>query len=274
MMRFSSVLLPKVEETVEESLSKLWDHEELGDRKPTDFLHHLQTLARKSQQTIDSPLIRSKFISSMPTSMRAPLAVLRSAPVRELAEAADSIWASNKSSKSSSSNYVSSANAFDTKSIASEVAAILSKGRSNQHPRRFNNQQHNQHQNHRQSRFSNHSNQQYSRNNSRHPSPHYSRNRSPSNRQHHSNYSNPNQNIICFYQITAVQHATANHHVSSTTFPNQAEIHHHQNQQVVFSQFRLISLIKQSISWLILAAIIQFCLSLYFQRTHQTACER
>ena len=151
--KFALILLPKVEETVKECLSKLWDYEELGDRKPTDCLHHLQMLARQPQQTIGSPLIRCKFISSLPTSMKAPLYVIQSAPVRELAKFADCIWASNKSSEPSSSCYVSSANPFFTKSIASELAANFSKGHSNPHTRRFNNQQHNQHQNHRQSGF-------------------------------------------------------------------------------------------------------------------------
>ena len=90
---FKDILLPKVEESVEVSLTRLLEHEELGDRKPSTFLEHLVNLADRAGQDRDSNLIRQKFIQSMPSEIKVPLSALVSTPLKELADAADKMWA-------------------------------------------------------------------------------------------------------------------------------------------------------------------------------------
>ena len=93
---FKDILLPKVEESIEVSLTRLLEHEELGDRKPSTFLEHLVNLADRAGQDRDSNLIRQKFIQSMPSEIKVPLSALVSTPLKELADAADKMWANFK----------------------------------------------------------------------------------------------------------------------------------------------------------------------------------
>ena len=192
-----NILLPKVEDSVEESLRKLLEHQELGDRKPTIFLEHLQDLATRASQDPESILIRQKFIDNMPSEIRIPLAALVSSPLKELAEAADKMYSTLKpttSSKYCVSNIQNSK--IDIDAIVSQVSNRLNLNRSSN---KFNsNKSHNKnnsfHNNRNRYNNYNHYNS-HSRRNSRSPSA----NRSLSNYKTNRSNNNNHNNAICYF---------------------------------------------------------------------------
>ena len=126
--KFSDLVLPKVEGSIEENLSKLLETQVLGDHQPSQFLNKLQTLAQQAQQPLDSALIKQKFISAMPAVIRPPLAALRSPPIREIAETADRMMAAlNVTAPSTTRDFPPVSSVDD---LAERVAAILQNKRS------------------------------------------------------------------------------------------------------------------------------------------------
>ena len=123
---FSALVLPKVEGSQEVGLARLLESQELGDMQPSQFLLKLQNLAQQAQQPIDSALVKQKFITAMPPSIRAPLAALKSPPIKEIAEAADRMMATTKPLPVPSYNTVAAVSPVHD--LAEQVAAILGRG--------------------------------------------------------------------------------------------------------------------------------------------------
>lgn len=73
-----------------EKLQQLLQGERIGDRKPTQFLAHLRQLAPES---MDDELVREFWWKELSPTARAILSAVDKANTRQLAEAADSVYA-------------------------------------------------------------------------------------------------------------------------------------------------------------------------------------
>ncbi|KAG0422516.1 hypothetical protein HPB47_001666, partial [Ixodes persulcatus] len=63
--------------------------EELGDRRPTQFLRHLQHLLGDKASSLDAAILRELFLQRLPTAVRVGLAAAHRLTLAELAELAD-----------------------------------------------------------------------------------------------------------------------------------------------------------------------------------------
>lgn len=72
----------------EEKTRKLLEREELGDRKPSQFLRHLQTLAGSS---MSDTMMRTLWSGRLPASMQPILAIHKETELDKVAEMADHI---------------------------------------------------------------------------------------------------------------------------------------------------------------------------------------
>ncbi|CAN8013061.1 unnamed protein product [Ixodes pacificus] len=76
-------------------LQQLLSAEELGDRRPSQFLRHLQHLLGDKAASIDAAILRELFLQRLPPPVRVGLAVAHRLPLLELAELADLIMEVN-----------------------------------------------------------------------------------------------------------------------------------------------------------------------------------
>ncbi|KAG0426494.1 hypothetical protein HPB47_026404 [Ixodes persulcatus] len=76
-------------------LQQLLSAEELGDRRPSQFLRHLQHLLGDKAASIDAAILRELFLQRLPPPVRVGLAVAHGLPLLELAELADRIMEVN-----------------------------------------------------------------------------------------------------------------------------------------------------------------------------------
>lgn len=74
--------------TQEQRTKQLLEHEELGDRRPSQFLRHLRTLAGTS---VPDSLIRTLWLGRLPAQMQVSLATRAEDRLDEVAEQADRI---------------------------------------------------------------------------------------------------------------------------------------------------------------------------------------
>ncbi|KAJ8914416.1 hypothetical protein NQ315_017510 [Exocentrus adspersus] len=72
----------------EQKTRRLLEMEEMGDRKPSQFLRHLQTLAGT---TVSDSMLRTLWFSRLPSSMQTMLAAQQDLSLERLADLADSI---------------------------------------------------------------------------------------------------------------------------------------------------------------------------------------
>lgn len=79
-------LVKRLSQSQEEMTRRLLQTEEIGDRKPSQFLRHLQSLSGNS---VDNQLLRSIWTSRMPKEIQPLLAIFKKSTLDELAEAAD-----------------------------------------------------------------------------------------------------------------------------------------------------------------------------------------
>src|SRR5215469_1835416 len=71
-------------------LTAILSQQNLGDRKPTDFLQHLLSLLSPGQATLEESLIRPLFLQKLPSQVQTVLSSLPlSTPLKEIAAAAD-----------------------------------------------------------------------------------------------------------------------------------------------------------------------------------------
>lgn len=81
-------LIKRLCATQEEKTRQLLEREEIGDRKPSQFLRHLQSLA---DTTISESLIKTLWMSRLPKCVQVALAIVKDQSLTDLASHADSI---------------------------------------------------------------------------------------------------------------------------------------------------------------------------------------
>ena len=85
------MLIKRTAASNQRCLQQLFSAEELGDRKPTQLLRHLQQLAGDTPGA-DGAFLRQLFLQCLPSNIRMVLASTRSdMPINELAQLADKI---------------------------------------------------------------------------------------------------------------------------------------------------------------------------------------
>ncbi|KAL1448829.1 hypothetical protein WDU94_000084 [Cyamophila willieti] len=81
-------LIKRLSASQEEKTRQLLEREEIGDRKPSQFLRHLQNLADSS---ISESLLRTLWMSRLPKCIQVALAIIKDKSLDDLATHADSI---------------------------------------------------------------------------------------------------------------------------------------------------------------------------------------
>lgn len=81
-------LIRRLTDSQEQRIRQLLEREELGDRKPSQFLRHLSTLA---SSTVPSDLLRTLWLGRLPQHMQTILATRTHDKLAEVAEQADRI---------------------------------------------------------------------------------------------------------------------------------------------------------------------------------------
>jgi len=81
-------LIQRLTDSQEQRIRQLLEREELGDRKPSQFLRHLSTLARS---TLPTELIRTLWLGRLPAQMQAILATRTEDRLEDIADQADRI---------------------------------------------------------------------------------------------------------------------------------------------------------------------------------------
>jgi len=87
-------LIQRLTDSQAQRIRQLLEHEELGDRKPSQFLRHLSTLAGS---TVTGELLRTLWLGRLPSSMQAILATRTDDRLEDIAEQADRIHEVNQS---------------------------------------------------------------------------------------------------------------------------------------------------------------------------------
>ncbi|XP_011858693.1 PREDICTED: uncharacterized protein LOC105556220 [Vollenhovia emeryi] len=85
-------LTQRLSASQEQRTRQLLEHEELGDRKPSQFLRHLQGLAGN---TVPDSLLRTLWLGRLPAQMQVILATRQGDRLDEVAEQADRIYEVN-----------------------------------------------------------------------------------------------------------------------------------------------------------------------------------
>ncbi|XP_070169328.1 uncharacterized protein [Polyergus mexicanus] len=81
-------LIQRLTDSQAQKIKQLLEHEELGDRKPSQFLRHLTTLAGT---TVSDELLRTLWLGRLPPQMQAILATRTEDELSSVAEQADRI---------------------------------------------------------------------------------------------------------------------------------------------------------------------------------------
>ena len=116
-------LLNSTSTTLQERLQQIVDREELGDRKPSQFLAALQNLM--GETPVSDELMRGFFMRRMPPMVCAVLASLPAdAPVSQLATVADAVHAAAPSTAVPPIQQVSAENAGTPRTSSAPVGAV------------------------------------------------------------------------------------------------------------------------------------------------------
>lgn len=142
--KLKTELIRRLGSPQEQKTRRLLEHEEMGDRKPSQFLRHLQALAGSA---VPENLVRSLWMGRLPSSIQAILATQSKTDTATVAELADAVFealprhqvmaaAPAKTNIETSIEEISHAMASLTNKISSmqhEIAEIRRRERS--HPR-------------------------------------------------------------------------------------------------------------------------------------------
>ncbi|XP_060810009.1 uncharacterized protein LOC132904102 [Amyelois transitella] len=119
--KLKSELIKRLSASKEKKVKQLFMHEELGDRKPSQFLRHLQHLAGPG---VPEDFVRTIWTSRLPHNMQQVIASQASSPIESLADLADRIQdiappAPTVASTSSSNN-----SAITMEDMAKQIAEL------------------------------------------------------------------------------------------------------------------------------------------------------
>lgn len=84
-----NALISRLSESQEQRTRQLLEHEELGDRKPSQFLRHLQTLAGAN---VPDQILRTLWLGRLPSQLQAILAPRSRDKLEDVAKQADRIY--------------------------------------------------------------------------------------------------------------------------------------------------------------------------------------
>lgn len=87
--KLKSELIKRLTNSREKDLQKLLMHEQLGDRKPSQFLRHLQHIAGPD---VPEDILKAIWTSRLPLSIQVLITSQPHSSLNELAEAADRVW--------------------------------------------------------------------------------------------------------------------------------------------------------------------------------------
>lgn len=90
--KLKAELIRRLSASQEQKTRRLLEHEEMGDRKPSQFLRHLQGLAGTA---VPDGIVRSLWFGRLPASMQAILTTQANADLEAVAELADAIAEAN-----------------------------------------------------------------------------------------------------------------------------------------------------------------------------------
>ncbi|CAK9827621.1 hypothetical protein ANTRET_LOCUS5302 [Anthophora retusa] len=86
--KLKTELIRRLSVTQEQKARRLLEHEEIGDRRPSQFLRHLRSLAGTC---VSEPLLRTLWLGRLPSSVQAILATQQGTALDKVAELADAI---------------------------------------------------------------------------------------------------------------------------------------------------------------------------------------
>ncbi|XP_044755001.1 uncharacterized protein LOC123313954 [Coccinella septempunctata] len=86
-------LVRRLSASQEEKTRRLLEREEMGDRKPSQFLRHLQGLA---DPTVPEALMKSLWMSRLPKCVQVSLAIIKDTNLEDLATHADNIMEASR----------------------------------------------------------------------------------------------------------------------------------------------------------------------------------
>lgn len=112
-------LIKRLGDSSEKKSQQLLMHEELGDRKPSQFLRHLQDLAGKQ---VTEEFLRTMWISRLPWNIQSVLAAQPNAELSLLADLADRIHAVVKSTPQVASTSQAPGSSLDA--VMNEIAEL------------------------------------------------------------------------------------------------------------------------------------------------------
>lgn len=87
--KLKNELVKRLTASQEKRIQQLLAHEELGNRKPSQFLRHLQTLAGP---TVTSEFLRTLWAGRLPTHIETVVATQRRLSLEEVADLADTVY--------------------------------------------------------------------------------------------------------------------------------------------------------------------------------------
>ncbi|XP_050503596.1 uncharacterized protein LOC126882665 [Diabrotica virgifera virgifera] len=87
-VKLKSELIKRPSASQQQKIKRLLEHEELGDRRPSQFVRHLQPLAGT---TVPDNIVRYLWLGRLPSSTQAILATQAKASLDAVAELADTI---------------------------------------------------------------------------------------------------------------------------------------------------------------------------------------
>uniref|UniRef100_A0A6P7H346 Uncharacterized protein LOC114345516 n=1 Tax=Diabrotica virgifera virgifera TaxID=50390 RepID=A0A6P7H346_DIAVI len=118
-VKFKSELIKRHSASQQQKIKRLHEHEELGDRRPSQFLRYLQSFAGT---TVPDNIVRSLLLGRLPSSTQTILATQAKASLDAVAELADTI--SEATAPSVHMSEVSNARESTTDKLRAELAEI------------------------------------------------------------------------------------------------------------------------------------------------------
>ncbi|CAK9821249.1 hypothetical protein ANTRET_LOCUS15 [Anthophora retusa] len=86
--RLKTELISRLSTSKKRRIQRLLEHEEIGDRRPSQFLRHLRALAGTC---VSEPLMRTLWLGRLPSNIQAILATQQDTALDKVAELADAI---------------------------------------------------------------------------------------------------------------------------------------------------------------------------------------